>query len=419
MALLLDNAHVFSFGKLQKQNIILDEYVRASGKEEVVLPLLNYWVLPGLIDVHVHFRVPGGEHKEDWKSGSKAAAHGGVTMVIDMPNTHPPTTTKKLFEEKKTIAERDSIVRHAFHFGATADNFNEALSIPDLHSVKMYMGSSTGNLLVNNKEVWEKWFQLCKQKNWVMVVHAEDENLIQEHTKTFTQNDVHVHNKIRDSHVEEMAVQNALELQKKIGNKLHIAHLSTKAGLELIEKAKGESSNVTCEVSPHHLFLSEKDLDALGNGGKMNPSLKTKGDVHALWKGLREGTIDCIATDHAPHTIEEKNKPYLEAPSGVPGIETMLPLVLDAVHREDISLERVVECCSTNPARIFNYPYQGGLEPGKWGDAIVIDPNAKWTIHGKELFSKCGWTPFEGKTIYGKVIKTIVGGKIVYDERQK
>ena len=254
MGFVLDNAHVFSFGKLRRQELRLGAFIRAAGDEEGLLDYRNRWVLPGLIDVHVHFRVPGGEHKEDWKTGSLSAAHGGITQVMDMPNTRPPTTTRKEWEEKRRTAQRDSRVRAGFHFGATRDNFEEAVSCEGIRSVKMYLGSSTGTLLVDDERIWERWFRLCKEKDWVSVVHAEYEPLIREHASRFDEDHVHVHNKIRDVEVEARAIGKALELQSRIGNKLHVAHLSSKAGLELVSEAKETHPEVTCEACPHHLF---------------------------------------------------------------------------------------------------------------------------------------------------------------------
>ncbi len=418
MGIVLENGKIFRNGKLQSSSLYLDEKIQNSAQinaRDQIIDCTGKWILPGLIDAHVHFRVPGGEHKEDWKTGSLSAAHGGVTTVMDMPNTNPPTITAAALEQKRSIAQKDSLVRFGFHFGATIDNFAEAQQARGINFIKMYMGSSTGNLLVNNADAWKKWFKLCKERNWTTVIHAEFEPLIVQHSQAMPQNNINVHNKIRNAEVECTAIQKALELQKEIGNKLHIAHLSSKAGFELVEKAKQESENISCEVCPHHLFLTEDDLEKLGNFGKMNPPLRTKEDTHALWKGIRNGIIDCIATDHAPHTIAEKQKPYNEAPSGVPGVETMLPLLLQAVHEEKMSISDLVRCTAENPARIFGYTDRGSLEVGKLGDVVVVDPTAKYTIEAKNLHSKCGWTPFEGFKVKGKVSKTIIGGKVIVD----
>lgn len=407
----LENVKVFRSNRLETDSLSIGETIGEPSKEFTSLNCKELWVLPGLIDCHVHFRVPGAEHKENWITGSRSAAYGGVTTVLDMPNTNPPTTSVAALSQKREIASRDSCIRFGFHFGATPDNFEEVKKAQGIRSIKLYMGSSTGNLLVDQQADWEKWFKLCAQNDWVLVVHAESEHLIKKNTIQFSENSVKMHNKIRDSQVESQAIENALQLQKKFQTKLHIAHLSSKAGLELVANAKKESNLVSCEVCPHHLFLSEDDLGRLGNFGKMNPSLKTKEDVSALWKGVRTGVVDCIATDHAPHTLEEKNKPYTEAPSGVPGVETMLPLLLNAVCEEKIDLATVVKCCAQNPARIFGLQDRGELAIGKLGDAVLVDPKSKWVIKGKKLHSKCGWTPFENLNVTGKVVETFVGGK--------
>ena len=371
-------------------------------------------LLPGLIDVHVHFRVPGGEQKEDWVTGSKAAAHGGITTVFDMPNTNPPTVSREALEAKKTIALKDSIIRPRFHFGATKNNLEEAIQLNGINSIKIYMGSSTGDLLLDEELYWIKWFELAKQNDWVIVVHAEHEQSMKSNAQKFSQNNVSIHNKIRSEEVEAIAIEKALKLQQKIGNKLHIAHLSSKAGLELVKEAKQNSQNVSCEAAPHHLFLDESYLEKLGNFGKMNPPLRTKQDVKALWKGVNNGVVDCIATDHAPHTIQEKQQPYFLAPSGVPGVETMLPLLLDEVNKENIELNKIVELCSYNPSKIFSLHDAGSIQIGNFADFALIDLNASQTISAQQNFSKCGWTPFEGRKVQGKVEKTIVNGVIVY-----
>ncbi len=413
MAIALENGKAYQNGRFRNSELFLEEIIQENGSVDSSIDCKGLWVLPGMIDVHVHFRVPGGEHKEDWKTGSLSAAMGGVTTVLDMPNTNPPTITVKELEEKRAVAERDSIVRYGFHFGATANNFEEALNAREINSIKIYMGSSTGNLLVSDEIAWKKWFQLCKEKEWTMVVHAEYEPFIIDNGKKYNENSVRVHNKIRDTEVESTAIEKALHLQKEIGNKLHIAHLSSKVGLELVEEAKKEREGVTCEVCPHHLFLDETILEKLGNFGKMNPPLRSKEDTSALWKGIKSGIIDCIATDHAPHTLEEKQRPYSEAPSGVPGVETMLPLLLNAVHEEKIDIQDLVRCCSENPSHIFGMQDRGTLESGKMADIVIVDPQQKWRITGKELHSKCGWTPFEGFQVQGKVINTIVAGIVV------
>ena len=415
----LEGGSVWLDGRLRKSDVCLDEKVSGTSGGKEILDCTGKWVLPGLIDCHVHFRVPGAEHKEDWKTGSIAAAHGGITTVMDMPNTNPPTTTIGALEQKTAIAQRDSVVRFALHFGASNGNISEAESAKGIRSIKMYMGSSTGNLLVESEAEWKKWFGLCARRNLVMVVHAEHEPRIKANSERFPRDSAKMHNKIRDSEVEETAVRNAIRIAMETGSRLHVAHLSSELGLEAVREAKEESGRITCEVCPHHLFLSENDIERLGNFGKMNPPLRSKEDAKALWKGLNDGTIDCISTDHAPHTIEEKNQAYGKAPSGVPGVETMLPLLLDAVSEERIGLETIVRCCCENPARIFGFNDRARLEEGFLGDAVIVDPEEEWAIKGSELLSKCGWTPFEGISVKGRVEKTIVGGGIVFGGTKK
>ncbi|MFA4814975.1 MAG: dihydroorotase [Candidatus Gracilibacteria bacterium] len=348
-----------------------------SEKEEVV-DGSGKFLLPGLIDSHVHFRDPGFPEKEDWASGSAAALAGGITTVLDMPNTNPATITVEALEAKRTIAKTKSKVHFGLFFGATRDNLEEIRKAENICGIKIYMGSSTGNLLLDDPIVWEEVFKIAKEKNVPVVVHAETESFIRAGR--------------RDCECARVATEAAILLREKIGNRLHIAHISCKSEVELMRAYK--CSELTCEVTPHHLLFTKKDQkDAFL---KTNPPLRGTEDVEALWEGLRDGTIDCIATDHAPHTIQEKQAPLDQAPAGVPGVEFVLPLMLNAVNEGRLTLERLVSVMSKNPARIF------GISPKGW---VLVDMNVEKIIRREDVKSKCGWSPYEKRAVKGWPVK--------------
>ena len=417
--LVLKNALIVKKGQAYKKNIGI-----AKGKIAKIsdLPLTcldsidckGKFLFPGLIDEHVHFRYPGMTHKEDWESASRAALAGGITTVIDMPNTMPDLTTRELLEQKKTAVKKDSLCNFCFHFGAAMDNADELKRVEGIASIKVFMGSSTGTLLINNLETLENIFEIAKKKDLPVTVHAEDENIIKKNTekaKAEGKNSAQFHNEIRSPLAEKIAVEKALAVQKKVGNRIHFLHVSTEEALELIARAKKERSGITCEVTPHHLFLSEEDIEKLGNYGKINPPLRSKSDQRALWNGIATGIVDCIGTDHAPHTIEEKEKDFFSSPSGMPGVETMLPLLLDAAANEKISLAKIVELCCENPARIFSLGKKGHITEGFDADLVLVDLQGETIIKNENLKTKCKWSAFNEMKLKGKIEKVFLAGK--------
>ena len=412
----LNDCHTVIEGRVVKTNIAVKDgkISRISRKKIHALKEIDCGgklVLPGLIDEHVHFRVPGGEHKEDWRTASLAAIAGGITTVLDMPNTSPALTTRALLEEKTRIVEKDAKIGFGFHFGAANDNLQELENAEGIASINVFMGSSTGNLLVEDEQVLEKIFQIAKERNLVVTVHAEDEQLMKQNfEKIQEKNHARVHNKIRNNAVEARAIEKALRIQEKVGNKLHFLHVSTSEGIALVGNAKKHNKKITCEVTPHHLFLSEQDVERLGNFGKMNPPLRSKKDVKALWKALKQGVVDCIGSDHAPHTVEEKNQEFLKAPSGVPGIETTLPLLLNAASEKKLSLAKIAKLCCENPARIFGLEGKGRIETGFDADLVIVDLSKEFVVRNEDLKTKCKWSPFNGLKLKGVVEKTIVKG---------
>ncbi|MDD5148790.1 MAG: dihydroorotase family protein [Candidatus ainarchaeum sp.] len=399
-------------GKIEKISLDIEKLNSVK-----VIDCKGSFLIPGLIDSHVHFRFPGMAHKEDWKSATRAAIAGGVTTVLDMPNTIPPLTSRHLLQEKTAGVKADALCNFGFHFGATTDNESELKRLGWVPSIKVFMGSSTGSLLVKEEKNLERIFKIANKKDFLVTVHAEDEDIIQENLKRAKwdgKNNAKFHNEIRSPAAERVAVEKALRLQKKIGNKIHFLHVSTEDGLGLIADAKKERQGVSCEVTPHHLFLSEEDIGKLGNFGKMNPPLRSRQDQNALWKGIGKGIVDCIGTDHAPHTLEEKQKPYFDAPSGVPGVETMLPLLLDSVAKDRLSIAKLTELCCENPARIFGLKGKGAVREGFDADLALVCLEGTTVIKNENLQTKCRWSPFNEARLQGKIEKVFIAGKGVF-----
>lgn len=418
MNLALNNGKAFIGGKLLDASILIEKgkIVQVSGhaiKAEREIDCTGKIVLPGAIDAHVHFRVPGFEYKEDWVSGSLAALHGGVTTVMDMPNTKPPTLTFSGLEEKRKIIAQNAAVNFDLYMGYNGTNLEEIKKAVGIRAVKVYFGSSTGSEAFSDLAGVKKLFELAKQSNFVVAVHAEDENIIGDNAEKYRgSKEPAVHSKIRNDVAEAKAVKALLEVQEKVGNRLHISHLSSGKGLQLVKRAKKGrfGKSISCEVTPHHLFLDSGDYKKLGNLIKCNPSIKALADRKALWKGLKSGLIDVVASDHAPHALEEKKRSYWECPSGIPGVETMLPLLLDAVLNKKIELRNVVSACCENPAILFGWGEKGFIREGFDADLVIVDPKRNLVIENEKLFTKAGYSPFNKRKLKGFVEKTIVGG---------
>ena len=419
--LLLQNCTVLRKGKPEQSNVSVKNGLIESISSEAVqakktVDCLGKLVMPAGIDVHVHFRVPGATQKEDWKTGSRAALAGGIATVLDMPNNKPAAITGKVLAFKRKTAARDSLCNYGFHFGATPETIGTIAKLVHVNSVKLYMGASTGNLLFGSGAKLKQLFYASKQNNLVVCVHAEDEQLIVENSNRFMKKtDPLIHGMVRSREAEILAVEKALIAQEETGNRLHFCHISCRDSIEMIAEAKEGGRKISCEVTPHHLFLEEKSIEKLRNFGKVNPPLRQQNDVNALWKGIADKTVDVVASDHAPHLPLEKKKSYWSAPSGIPGIETMLPLLFNAASSGRLSLERVNELVCGNPAKIFGIKGKGFLEKGMDADLIVVDLNRKKHVKNEELFTKCGWSPWNGETFKGVVEKTIVRGNIVFD----
>jgi dihydroorotase len=389
-------------------------------------------LFPGLIDCHVHFRQPGLEHKATMETESRSALAGGVTTVCEMPNTIPPTVTVAALADKVRNASKIEGFDLRFYFGVTEQAHlftlkelwnGESAELKRLKArccgVKLYLDHSTGNQKVDGGIVGEI-FEACGALGIPIIAHCEDPGINRAAAEANTDTDISAHSRVRPPESEAASIAGAIAMARTSGAALHIAHLSTAQGLGLVRQAKKDTLPVTCEVAPHHLFLSTDDYVTLGTRTKMNPPVRSIEHAEALWKGIYDGTVDCISTDHAPHTIQEKDaQPPLSAPSGVPGVETMLPLLLSvaeggwphpggkALQTEDtLSYADIVRLCFINPNRIFNLG-KTMISEGAPADCVVVDPLERWTIRGSELHSKCGWTPYEGWSVTGAVKRVI------------
>ncbi|PMB21367.1 dihydroorotase [Fischerella thermalis] len=369
-------------------------------------------LLPGVIDPQVHFREPGLEHKEDLFTATCACAKGGVTSFLEMPNTRPLTTTQQALDDKLQRAQKKCLVNYGFFIGATAENLPDLLLANPTPGIKIFMGSMHGQLLVDQQEVLEAIFAKGKR---LIAVHAEDQARINQRRQEFAGiHDVAVHSQIQDNQAALLATQQVLKLSEKYQRRLHILHMSTAEEAELLRQHK--PSWVTAEVTPQHLLLNTSAYEKIGTLAQMNPPLRSPHDNEVLWQALHDGVIDFIATDHAPHTLEEKAQPYPNSPSGMPGVETSLPLMLTATAQGRCSVAQVVNWMSTAVAKAYGIPNKGAIAPGYDADLVLVDLQTYRPVLREEILSKCGWSPFEGWNLTGWPAYTIVGGELVYEK---
>ena len=424
-----ENALVVNEGKKEVLNILVKEnrIEKISKSPLSDLPLNTEYIdctglmlLPGVIDAHVHFREPGLEHKANMTSESKAALAGGVTTVLEMPNTNPVTTTKEALKQKLALAKDNMCCNYGFFLGLTNNNLSEIPNIEreDYCGLKLFLGSSTGNMLVDNQEILEGIFS-CS--NTIISAHCEDETIIRENTAHYKAlyegktAPASIHPLVRSTEACFKSTSFAVELAKKHKARLHIAHISTKEELDLLEQGDVSSKSITAEVSPNHLWFCDEDFEKYQNQIKCNPSIKTKADREALRQALREDKIDIIATDHAPHLWEEKNKSYFEAPSGMPSIQHSLLIMLSLVEQDVISIEKLVEKMSHNPATLFSIKDRGFIRENYFADFVFVDLKQKTAINKENIYYKCGWSPLEGEVFPNKVIYTYLNGEKVFE----
>ncbi|MGK0447512.1 MAG: dihydroorotase [Polaribacter sp.] len=384
-----------------------------------VIDAEGQFLIPGFIDDQVHFREPGLTHKANIATESRAAVAGGITTFIEMPNTVPQATTQDLLEDKFKIAANDSYANYSFMFGGTNDNLEELLKTDPkkVAGIKLFLGSSTGNMLVDNEEILEKIFSSTKM---IISVHCEDEATIRKNTKIFTDkygDDIPLkyHPIIRSEEACYLSSSKAIELAKKTGARLHVFHLSTAKETKLFRNdIPLKEKQITAEVCIHHLWFSDKDYAEKGTHIKWNPAVKTEADRQGLWEALLDDRIDVLATDHAPHTLDEKNNVYTKAPSGGPLVQHAIPAILEKVKEGVISIEKAVEKMSHNPAILFQIEKRGFIKEGYFADLVLIDTNKPQTVSKDNILYKCGWSPFEGTTFSSTITHTFVNGNLMY-----
>lgn len=376
-------------------------------------------LLPGCIDDQVHFREPGLTYKADIYTESRAAVAGGITSFMEMPNTVPNTLTQQLLADKYEIASRNSLANYSFFMGASNDNLDEVLrtDIANVCGVKVFMGSSTGNMLVDNPQTLDNLFA---NSPMLIAVHCEDEATIKSNLNHYKQLlgenlPVSLHPKIRSAEACYLSSSLAVDLAKKHNTRLHILHISTALETHLFDnKTPLKDKRITAEACVHHLWFTDADYETKGNLIKWNPAVKKESDRDAVLQAVLDGKIDVIATDHAPHTIEEKAQPYLQAPSGGPLVQHALPAMLELYHHGKISLTQIVEKMAHNVATCFQIDKRGFIREGYWADLVLVDLNKPWNVNKNNILYKCGWSPFEGTTFRSKIAYTLISGNIAY-----
>ena len=424
---LIKNAQIVNEGIIVKGDVFIENdlifeiggSISAKTGDTQIIEANGKYLMPGLIDDQVHFREPGLTHKATIATESKAAVAGGITSFIEMPNTVPQATTIEKLEEKFSIAKKTSWANYSFMFGGTNDNLEEILKV-DEHKVaglKLFLGSSTGNMLVDNPKVLEEIFS---KTNLLISVHCEDEKTIKDNLEKYLKEHgddipIEMHPKIRSAEACYLSSSKAIELAKKTGARLHVFHLSTEKETNLFSNKKPlAEKKITAEVCVHHLWFTEEDYKTKGTKIKWNPAIKSQKDKDGLWKALLDDRLDVIATDHAPHTLEEKNNSYNKAPSGGPMVQHALVALLEMHHKGKISLEKIVEKACHNPAILFQIKDRGFIREGYKADLVLVDLISPWTVNKENILYKCGWSPFEGTTFKSRVSHTFVNGILTY-----
>ncbi len=383
-----------------------------STNAEQIVDGTGRYLLPGIVDDQVHFREPGLTHKEDLAHASRACAKGGVTSFLEMPNTIPNCISQQRLNEKLEIASRSSLVNYGFYIGATTDNIEELKRAERTPGIKIFIGSSTGDLLVDEQAALE---QIFAETTLPICAHCEDETTVRANAEKYAaETDVAAHSKVRDHEAAVIATRRAIDLSTRHKHPFHVLHVSTADEIPLIAQAP---EWVTAEVCPHHLFFNVNDYPRLGSLVKMNPSIKNPTDNGQLWKALLDGTITVIATDHAPHTLEEKRLPYPRCPSGLPAVENSLALMLNQVNQQRCTLEQVVSWMSSEPARIWNLKGKGLIEVGADADMVLVDLDLKQTVRNEQQEAKCRWSPWHGCELTGWPVATWVMGRQVFELR--
>ena len=424
---LIKDAQIVNEGKIFTGDVLIvdgvikeiGETISAKSPDVNIFHAEGKYLLPGIIDDQVHFREPGLTHKATIATESAAAVAGGITSFIEMPNTHPQATTIEKLEDKFTIAGKTSHANYSFMFGGTNDNLDEILKVDKkkVAGLKLFLGSSTGNMLVDDEDVLEKIFSAT---DLLISAHCEDEDTIRKNMEIYSERygediPIKMHPIIRSEDACYISSSKAVALAKKTGARLHVFHVSTAKEIALFDNSIPlKDKKITAEVCIHHLWFSDDDYEEKGTFIKWNPAVKTENDRKRLFQALLDDKLDVIATDHAPHTLEEKDNVYTKAPSGGPLVQHALPAMLEFYHDGEISLEKIVEKMCHNPAILFEIEKRGFIKEGYKADLILVDLNNPWTVQKDNILYKCGWSPFEGTTFKSRITHTFVNGNLVY-----
>lgn len=421
-AKIVNEGTVFEGDVLIENDIIVEiaDSISAKTSSCKIIDAEGNYLMPGAIDDQVHFREPGLTHKGDIESESRAAVAGGITSFIEQPNTVPNAITQELLEDKYQIASKSSYANYSFMMGGTNNNLDEILKTnpKNVAGLKLFLGSSTGNMLVDNIESLEKIFS---STSLLIAVHCEDEGTIKANLEQYKQKygddiPVECHPLIRSEEACYLSSSKAVELAKRTGARLHVFHVSTAKELDLFSnKIPLAEKKITAEVCIHHLWFTDEDYKTKGNFIKWNPAVKTASDRKALWEALNDGRIDVVATDHAPHTLDEKNKKYLEAPSGGPLVQHAVVAMFEAFHQGKISVVKIIEKMCHNPALLFKIEKRGFVKVGYFADLVIVNTALPWSVKKDNILAKCGWSPFEGFTFKSRITHTFVNGQLVYE----
>ena len=426
-SILIKNAQIVNEGSIINRDLLIegkkisniDSSISVKNNTTKVIDADGKFLMPGMIDDQVHFREPGLTHKANISTESRAAIAGGITSFIEMPNTIPNATTIIELNKKFDIASNTSYANYSFMFGGTNDNLDEILKVDPkkVAALKLFLGSSTGNMLVDNPKVLEEIFS---KTDLLIAVHCEDEQTIRFNTNKYKKQfgddiPIKMHPVIRSEESCYLSSSRAIELAKKTGARLHVFHLSTAKEMSLFSNNQPLiDKKITAEVCIHHLWFSDEDYESKGTLIKWNPAVKKSSDRQALWDALLNDKIDVIATDHAPHTLDEKSNSYLKAPSGGPLVQHAVVALMESYHKGRISLEKLVEKMCHNPAILFQIEQRGFVREGYYADLILVDPNDPWTVNKNNILYKCGWSPFEGITFNSKITHTFLNGSLIY-----
>jgi dihydroorotase len=425
--ILIKNAKIVNEGVIFEGDVLIEndliveisETISAKSNDCKIIDAEGNYLIPGAIDDQVHFREPGLTYKGDIESESKAAVAGGITSYIEQPNTVPNAVTQEILEQKYELAAQNSYANYSFMMGGTNENIEEILKTNprNVAGLKLFLGSSTGDMLVDSSESLEKIFSSTKL---LIAVHSEDEDTVKLNLEKFKLQygdaiPVECHPEIRSVEACYKSTERIVKLAKKTGARLHVFHLSTAKELEFFtNKIPLEDKLITAEVCIHHLWFCDEDYKTKGNLIKWNPAIKSANDRKALWAALLDGRIDVIATDHAPHTLEEKKQSYLKAPSGGPLVQHAVVAMFEAFHQGKISVEKIVEKMCHNPAKIFKIENRGFIKVGYYADLVIVNSGLPWSVKKENILAKCGWSPFEGYTFKSRITHTFVNGQLVY-----